>query len=196
MDKEKNIDKKKEIFEWIYCFIIAVIIAVLIKYFWFTPTIVKQHSMYPNFKPEERLILDRWFKTTKQKPSRGDIITFEAPTKNLYSEEEIDLNNAVAKYENDKTNIFSKFFYHVLDIGKKSYIKRVIGLPGDKIEIKDGKVYVNSEELKEDYLDSSVYTDKIGLFDNFVVPENSVFVMGDNRPRVNGFKTIRMYSIR
>ena len=45
---------------------------------------------------------------------------------------------------NDKvpTNIFSKFAYYVLEWGKTSYIKRVIGLPGEHVQIMDGKVYI------------------------------------------------------
>ena len=69
-----------------------------------------------------------------------------------------------------------------MEIGKDSYIKRVIALPGEHVEIKDGKVYINREELKEDYLQSGIVTDLMGAgFDDFVVPENCVFAMGDNR---------------
>jgi signal peptidase I len=56
------------------------------------------------------------------------------------------------------------------------YIKRVIGLPGDHLVIQDGQVYVNGEQLVEPYL--SVSTSRGG---EWVVPENSLFVMGDNR---------------
>ena len=70
----------------------------------------------------------------------------------------------------------------ILEIKKDSYIKRVIGLPGEHVQIKDGKVYINGEELQEDYLQSGIVTDVLGVgFDDFVVPENCVFAMGDNR---------------
>lgn len=59
----------------------------------------------------------------------------------------------------------------------KKYIKRVIGLPGETIEIKDGETYVNGELIKEEYINES--TD--GDFGTYKVPEESVFVMGDNR---------------
>ena len=88
----------------------------------------------------------------------------------------------VAKYENEPTNIFSKFVKYVLEIGKESYIKRVIALPGEHVEIKEGKVYINGEELDEPYLQDGVVTDVEGPgFSDFVVPENTVFAMGDNR---------------
>ena len=86
---------------------------------------------------------------------------------------------------NDKvpTNIFSKFAYYVLEWGKTSYIKRVIGLPGEHVQIMDGKVYINGEELDESaYLNSNVKTEAYGgMFTDIVVPEGYVFAMGDNR---------------
>ena len=130
----------KEILEWVYCIIIALVLAMLFRYFIGTPTIVKQVSMYPTLVQDERLWLNRWGRTTKTLPKRGDIITFESPSKKSYTQSEIDQANPVAKYENEPKGIFSKFVYYVLEIGKESYIKRVIALPGEHVEIKEGKV--------------------------------------------------------
>ena len=72
--------------------------------------------------------------------------------------------------------------YNVLEIGKTSYIKRVIALPGEHVEIKDGAVFVNGEKLVEDYLESYVVTTNLeGSFVDIIVPENTVYVLGDNR---------------
>ena len=59
------------------------------------------------------------------------------------------------------------------------FIKRVIGLPGDKIQIINGLVYVNdsAEPLEEDYLPE----EPTGDFGPFYVPEDSYFMLGDNR---------------
>ncbi|MGI6193684.1 MAG: signal peptidase I [Christensenellales bacterium] len=60
----------------------------------------------------------------------------------------------------------------------KPVIKRVIGLPGETVEIRSGKTYINGEELDE----SAYWNDYIyGDMDPVTVPENTVFVMGDNR---------------
>ena len=177
-------EKTKDILEWVYCIIIALVLAMLFRYFIGTPTIVKQESMYPTLIQDERLWLNRWGRTTKTLPKRGDIITFEEPAKIKYTASEIDESNPVAQY-NNRTG-FDWFIHNFLEIGKRSYIKRVIALPGEHVEIKDGSVYIDGEELDEPYLQDGIVTDLyvntngVG-FDDFVVPENCVFAMGDNR---------------
>lgn len=173
--------KVKNVLEWGYCIVIAVVLALLFRYFIGTPTIVKQVSMYPTLEQNQRLWLNRWGRTTKTLPNRGDIITFEEPSKIQYSEDEIDLNNPVAQFT-ERTG-WDWFVNNFLEMGnKRSYIKRVIALPGEHVKIENGKVYINGEELEEDYLQSGVVTDVVGVgFSDFTVPENCVFAMGDNR---------------
>ncbi|URZ04163.1 Signal peptidase I S [Clostridium felsineum] len=71
------------------------------------------------------------------------------------------------------------------DAENNIYIKRVIGLAGDVIEIKDGKVYVNGTAIKEDYLAANTYTqggDFLAENTKYKVPAGDIFVLGDNRP--------------
>lgn len=174
----------KNILEWVECIVIAIILAIVIRYFVGTPTIVKQESMYPTLKQNERLILNRLTRTSKKMPKRGDIITFQAPSKNYLTPSDVDLNNPIAQYENEPTSILGKFAYYVLEWGKTSYIKRVIALPGERIQIQNGKVYINGKELEEPYLQENVITESTdGEFTDIIVPENCVFAMGDNRSK-------------
>lgn len=188
---EEQKAKFKDIIEWIYCIIIAVALALTVRYFIGTPTIVKHTSMWPTFEPNNRLILNRLYRTCKTVPQRGEIITFEAPTENYQDGKDengniikktADLNNPTAIYGYEPKSLLEKFFYNVVEYGKVSYIKRVIALPGEHIQIKDGKVYINGEELQEDYLQDGVKTySENGQFIDLIVPEGTVFVMGDNR---------------
>lgn len=63
------------------------------------------------------------------------------------------------------------------DDPEETYIKRIIGLPGETIEGKDGLVYINGEAMEEDYVTSDLDED----FGPYTIPEDSYFVMGDNR---------------
>ena len=63
------------------------------------------------------------------------------------------------------------------DNEKINYIKRIIGLPGDTIEGKAGIVYINGEPIEEPYVREPLETD----FGPYKVPEDSYFMMGDNR---------------
>lgn len=58
-----------------------------------------------------------------------------------------------------------------------TYVKRVIGLPGETVEIKDGAVYINGEAIEEPYLKEEM----VGAYGPYVVPEGCYFMLGDNR---------------
>ncbi|MBQ6991381.1 MAG: signal peptidase I [Clostridia bacterium] len=172
--------KVKDLLEWIYCILIALVLAILFRYFIGTPTVVKQPSMYDTLEDGQRLWLNRWVRTVNGEYHRGEIVTFEAPSEPIVSLEKADNNNPKAIYDEDPEGIFSKFAYYVLEINKTSYIKRVIGIEGDHIKIEDGKVYLNGEELDEPYLNEGVITES-RVYTDIIVPEDYVFVMGDNR---------------
>ena len=174
-------DKTKNILEWIACIIIALVITLLFRYYIATPTVVKQVSMYPTLKENQRLMVTRTFRITGKSPEKGDIVTFEAPSY-TYSSTNADQSNPIAIYTDEDRNIISNFLYNVIEITKKSYIKRVIALEGDHVEIKDGVVFVNGIELQEDYLQPDIVTTSTVFYD-FIVPKGYVFCMGDNRPK-------------
>jgi len=70
------------------------------------------------------------------------------------------------------------------DVSGKPYVKRVVGLPGDRVAIHDGAVYVNGERLDEPYI-HGIATTRPGRYlragNEQVIPDGYVFVMGDNR---------------
>lgn len=190
MDELEKNNSIKEVVEWILCIVIAIVLALLVRHFIGTPTVVQQQSMKGTLEPKDRLILDRLSITMKKEINRGEIITFERPTNagdgtdaeeaNKLTENQLKNNDPTAVYTNEPSNIISKFMYYVLEVGKESYIKRVIAVAGDQVLIKDGKVYLNGEEIEEEYLHGRE-TQRTGGFYDFTVPEGYVFAMGDNR---------------
>lgn len=75
-------------------------------------------------------------------------------------------------------------FFKFPDKEEETFVKRIIGLPGEKIEIKDGKVYIDdsTEPLYEPYLKETPRKEDFGPV---VIPEDSYFMMGDNRNHSN-----------
>lgn len=185
--KEEPKSFARELVEWIVCIVIAFVLALIIKYYIFTPTLVLQPSMTPTILSEERVLINRLTRTFGWELKRGDIITFEAPVNYSLSNGEI-----VATYREIK-GLGNLFLYNVLEAGKTSYIKRIIAVSGDKVEITGGKVYVNDEIISEDYLPEGTKTylpKEGGMPKSFVVPEGHVFAMGDNR---EGSSDCRMF---
>jgi signal peptidase I len=175
MKEPKSKEEKsflRELVEWLFAIVAALIIAVLVKYYLFTPTLVKQKSMTPTILDGERVIINRMVRTLKIPLFRTQIVTFERPDSTNYE-------TGVAEYT-ERTGM-DEFIHDVLEINKTSYIKRIIGLGGDKVVISNGNVYVNDNKLNEIYLVEGLETPRLGDFWNITVPEGYVFVMGDNR---------------
>ena len=178
---EEN-SKSKEIFEWIVCILIALIIVVLIKAFVGFPTVVGGASMDATLKDKQRLWVSRIGIEIHKYPKRGDIITFEAPSTTYVTKASYNPDDVTAEYKNDSKGIGEKIKSSIDIFGETSFIKRVIGLPGDYVEIKNKSVYLNGQALEEKYLDAGTVTDSAeGFFLDVVVPDGYVYVLGDNR---------------
>lgn len=168
----------KEILAWSVCILITVIVAFLIRHYIGTPTMVQNISMYPTLKQGERLIQNRLSRTMNEPLHRGEIVTFEAPSEESMKDEQTK-QNPIAIYKQKSDSWFSSLLYHGMEIGKTSYIKRVIATQTEHITIQNGRVYINGEILEEPYLENDIITE--GVITDVIVPENCVFVMGDNR---------------
>lgn len=94
----------------------------------------------------------------------------------LHNKERLIANKIGYRFESPKQGEII-IFRPPLDT-KRNYIKRVIGIPGDKVKIVNGKVYVNDQELEESYVTNRSYEN----LPTTTVPEGSYFVLGDNRP--------------
>lgn len=203
--KAKTRSVLREVLDWVICFVLAYALYIVLNYFVFSSPQVKQESMFPTIVNGERVFVLRPLLAGDYK--YGDIITFEAPidNQNYFDDDSV---FPVAQYET-YTGI-RNFLYKVFDYQKVNYVKRVIGLPGDTIEIKDGKVYRNGEELHEDYVrPGNKTTSQVEKYSTVTVAEGTLYVMGDNREqskdsrtfgcipeeRVNGKVTIRVWPL-
>jgi signal peptidase I len=114
------------------------------------------------------------------------IITF------LYQPVRVEGTSMLPRLEDRDRLFINKFVYHIEAIGRgdivvfhyprdpaKSYIKRVIALPGDRIQIDRGEVIVNGKHLKEDYVPDE-FRDGRSMTE-MVVPDDCYFMMGDHR---------------
>lgn len=170
---------KRSIKGWLSSFAIALIIVFVLKTFVGMPTTVKGTSMSTTLHPEDKLFLSTWNVNFGSIPSRGSIVTFEAPSVEILSSKD----NCTAIYTSNSRTVIDKILYYSLGISNSSYIKRVIGLPGDRVEIKKDSVYINGIKYNEDYIPESVKTDMKsgGICDDVIVPDDCVYVLGDNR---------------
>lgn len=170
---------RRYIMGWIASCTIALIIVFILRTFIGISTTVKGTSMIFSLYPEDKLFLSTWSTNFAEVPERGEVITFEAPSVlNLESSK-----NYIAIYDKNSRSFGDKVLYYSLGISKSSFIKRVIGLPGEHIEIKNNCVYINGEKYQEDYIIGAMKTDmsRGGICDDVIVPENCVYVLGDNR---------------
>ena len=81
--------------------------------------------------------------------------------------------------EFDKT--YNRFDIVVFDNGNDKLIKRVIGLPGETVELKDNILYINDKKIEQDFLDEENLNTTTGTLAKTYVPKGYYFVMGDNR---------------
>lgn len=177
--KEKNISK--EIREWTLHLVIAFVIVLVLTSEVFALTEVRGSSMENTFIEGEKIYIDK-ISYNFSDPESGDTIVFLEGEINEGIKDRVltVLEDVKMKFEGNPR--------------RNRYIKRVIGIPGDKIEIKDGKVYVNDKLLEEPYIKGT--TVKKTLEYPVTVPQGKLFVMGDNRENSNDSRSFGFVDYR
>lgn len=132
--------------------LIALFIALLLRLFVAEPRFIPSNSMEPTLKVGDRLVVEK-VSYRFHPPQRGDIVVFEPPEQLL------------------------QFGYRKQQV----FIKRVIGLPGQRIAVISGRVWVNDQPLEEPYVAAA----PTYQFPAVQVPPGTLFVMGDNRNNSN-----------
>jgi signal peptidase I len=147
---------------------LAALIAFLVKTFVAQAFYIPSESMVPQLEVNDRVVVSK-LSYRLHEPRRGDIIVFDDPR---------DLD------ESDDDNVVEKFVRGLAEaVGVRQpstdeFIKRVIGLPGETVEGRGGRVYVDGRLLHEPYLPQAIVTSD---FPATSVPQGTLWVMGDNR---------------
>ena len=149
---------------------VAFLIAFLVKTFVAQAFFIPSESMVHTLEVGDRVLVSR-MSYKLHEPRRGDVVVFTSPFETEGS--------------GDDRSLPSRVIHTVLEsVGLRQpstedFIKRVIALPGETVEGKEGKVFVNGRQLVEPYLAE----DPVGDFPAKTIPEDHVWVMGDNRNR-------------
>ncbi len=188
-------DKEESFADTIKTVVYAILIAIVIRTFWFEPFKIPSGSMYPTLYVGDYLFVSKYTygyskhslpwsiplldgRIWKAAPNRGDVVVFKYPRDN-----------------------------------RTDFIKRVIGLPGDKIKLENGRLYINGQKverkeiedfvMRNDYGNAERYRQYVETLPNGVkhrileisdheanddfeevqVPQGTYFMMGDNRDR-------------
>lgn len=150
------------VFEILRIVILALIIVVPIRFFIFQPFLVQGQSMEPNFENGDYLIVDELTYKFKE-PKRGEIVVFRVP-------------------QMGRERVINIFGFKFSLKESPRFIKRVIGLPGETIEIADGKIKISNEK-ENFFLDESKYLPQNSTLGQFQISlgKDEYFVLGDNR---------------
>jgi signal peptidase I len=131
---------------------IALALALFIRAFVAEPRYIPSDSMFPTLEVGDRLVVEK-VSYYFRPPATGEIVVFDPPQQ-----------LQIQGYAKDQ-----------------AFIKRVIGTPGQTVQVQDGKVYINGRPFNEDYIaEPPAYQ-----MEPVQVPEDQLFVMGDNRNNSN-----------
>jgi signal peptidase I len=161
--------------------VVAFVLALLLRSFLVQAFFIPSESMVPTLEIGDRVLVNRLSHRWSE-PSRGEIIVFADQS----SAERNAENPLVAGLRSLAAGL------GLAPPSEEDLIKRIIGLPGETIEIREGVVFVDGRELPEAETSQGGYLSVRD--DSFlpptVVPENEYFVMGDNRPRSSDSRSL------
>ena len=143
--------------------LLAFALALVLKTFVVQAFYIPSGSMEPTLMPDDRVLVNK----VLYHPHRGDIVVFEDPS----------------GQQTDRGVVGGLFHWLSEGLGfarpaNEDFIKRVIGLPGETVELRDGNLYVDGEQVPQPYLRGPPDTRPYGPK---TVPPDSLFVLGDNR---------------
>jgi signal peptidase I len=157
--------------EFVVIIVVALGLAILIQAFLVKPFRIPSPSMVPTLDVGQRVLVNR-LGTHFGDPSRGDVIVFKPPAG-------ADSNQCGIPSEPDDGHPCAK---PTANRSSSNFIKRVIGLPGDTLFVRDNHAYINGKRLNEPYINKGTTCDVLCNLDKPIkIPPGHFFMMGDNR---------------
>lgn len=177
--------------EWVEAIVIALIFSLVIRTFFIQAFKIPTGSMIPTLRPGDRIMVNKLFFGPRipllglrlpmlRKPARSDVIVF------VYPESANKRNfKAFKRYIDDERRgpVHSRVWAFLKETQSKDYIKRLIGLPGETVEIRDGDIYINgqlsdsSQIRKVLYFNEGAYGGEGQVVE---ISEDSYYCLGDN----------------
>lgn len=174
MKQQKEKEKKslaREILEWILTIVVAIAVALPIRAFGFELVRVEGESMDNTLANGEIMFVTKFdyastwlsfpWQDAETKEKAAHITTGSNPQR---------FDVVICRYPGR---------------GDTNFVKRVVGLPGDTVEIRDGYLYINDEKQDEPYISDEYRNGWLNTFGPYTVPEGEYFVLGDHRNNSN-----------
>ena len=179
MGKKKEKVKKsvgQEIISWILTILVAVVAALVIRSVIFEPVRVDGHSMDDTLADGEVMFVSKFdysstwlclpWQSAEEKENAPRFTLGAGPAR---------FDVVICRYPGR---------------GDTNFVKRVVGLPGDTVELREGYLYVNGEKYEEPYINDAYRTGYLNSFGPETVPEGKYFVMGDHRNNSNDSRSV------
>lgn len=147
--------------------LLALVLAFVLRTFVVQVFFIPSSSMVPTLLVDDRIVVEK-LTFLRREPVRGEIVVFEG-------DEPLDESDLPLV---TRVGLGVGRFLGVVPMDASDFVKRIIGLPGDEVEVRGGVVRVNGVELFEPYVVERSGDD----FGPVTVPEGTLFFLGDNRP--------------
>jgi signal peptidase I len=154
-------------------FLVILLVSFVLVFGFVRPFVVEAFwipsaSMVPTLKYGDRVLVNKFIYRFTE-PERGDVIVFKSVEGGRLPPAESPIERIIGFFRDDGPD----------RVPRQDLIKRVIGVPGDEISVRGGRLYVNGERQREPYVNKK-YPDR-SFYAPATVPEGHVFAMGDNR---------------
>jgi len=171
--RERRQDASKKGGGGVLEFLIILLVSFVLVFGFVRPFVVEAFwipsaSMVPTLKYGDRVLVNKFIYRFTE-PERGDVVVFKSVEGGRLPPEENPIGRLIGFFRNDGPD----------RAPRQDLIKRVVGVPGDEISVRGGRLFVNGEPQREPYVNKK-YPDR-SFYAPTTVPEGHVFAMGDNR---------------